>query len=195
MIQLILFLLVGAMLFLSLYLLVRRSSHAEGSAEELLEARQALVALQLGLLPHETVRRIFATEDLDYVTSETPECIREFFLEERKGIALSWACQVRRQLLSLRQFHLGSARFYAQLNFRTEIRLAAEFAALLLACRALQLTLFLRGPYAAPRVVDSDRRCSRKGLRHLREVSRFSEAGAPHRHLGWFVRRPGTSIR
>jgi hypothetical protein len=152
-IQLILFLLVGAMLFFSLYLLLRRSSRAEGSAEELLEARQALVALQLGLLPHETVGRIFATEDLDYVTSETPEFIRELFLEERKGIALSWACQVRRQLLSLRQFHLGSARFYAQLNFRTEIRLAAEFAALLLACRALQLALFLRGPYAAPRVV------------------------------------------
>jgi ABC-type Fe3+-siderophore transport system permease subunit len=153
-IQLILFLLVGAMLFFSLYLLVRRSSHAEGSAEELLEARQALNALQLGLLPHEIVRRIFATEDLDYVTSETPECIRELFLEERKGIALSWACQVRRQLLSLRQFHLGSARFYAQLNVRTEIRLAAEFAGLLLACRALQMMLFLRGPYAAPRVVE-----------------------------------------
>src|ERR1700730_19383378 len=143
------------MLFFSLYLLVRRSSHAEGSPEELLEARQALVALQLGLLPHETVGRIFATEDLDYVTSETPEFIRELFLEERKGIALSWACQVRRQLLSLRQFHLGSARYYAQLNFRTEIRLAVDFAALQSACRALQFLLYLRGPYAAPRMVEA----------------------------------------
>jgi hypothetical protein len=154
-IQLILFLLVAAMLFFSLYLLARRSSHAEGSAQDLLEARQALNALQNGLLPHEILGRIFAKEDLDYVTSETPPCIHELFLEERKRIALSWAGQVRRQLLSLRQFHLGSARFYAQLNFRTEIKLAVEFAALQSACRALQVMLYLRGPYAAPRMVEA----------------------------------------
>ena len=155
MIQLILFLLVAVMLFFSLYLLARRSSHAEGSAQDLLEARQALNALQNGLLPHEILGRIFAKEDLDYITSATPWCIHELFLEERKRIALSWVGQVRRQLLSLRQFHLGSARFYAQLNFRTEIRLAVDFAALQSACRALQFLLYLRGPYAAPRMVEA----------------------------------------
>ena len=153
MIQLILFLLVAAMLFFSLYLLARRRSHAEGSAQDLLEARQALNALQNGLLPQEILGRIFAREDLDYITSETPRCIHELFLEERKRIALSWVDQVRRQLLSLRQFHSGSARFYAQLNSRTEIRLAVEFVALQSACRALQFMLYLRGPYAAPRMV------------------------------------------
>jgi hypothetical protein len=154
-IQLILFLLVAAMLFFSLYLLARRSWHAEGSAQDLLEARQALNALQNGLLPQEILGRIFAREDLDYITSETPQRIHELFLEERKRIALSWVCQVRRQLLSLRQIHLGSARFYAQLNFRTEVRLAVEFAALQSACRALQFMLYLRGPYAAPRMVEA----------------------------------------
>jgi hypothetical protein len=63
--------------------------------------------------------------------------------------------QVRRQLLSLRQFHSGSARFYAQLNSRAEIRLAVEFVALQSACRALQFMLYLRGPYAAPRMVEA----------------------------------------
>ena len=155
MIQLILFLLVAVMLFFSLYLLARRSSHAEGSAQDLLKARQALNALQNGLLPHEILGRIFAKEDLDYITSGTPRCIQELFLEERKRIALSWVGQVRRQLLSLRQFHLGSARFYSQLKLRTEIRLAVEFAGLLLACRALQFVLYVRGPYAAPRIVEA----------------------------------------
>jgi hypothetical protein len=152
-IQLILLLLVAAMLFFALYLLARRSSHAEGGAQDLLEARQALNALQNGLLPHEILGRIFAKEDLDYITSEAPSCIHKLFLEERRRIALSWVGQVRRQLLCLKQFHSGSARFHAQLNSRTEIRLAVEFAALQSTCCALQLMLYLRGPYAAPRMV------------------------------------------
>jgi len=154
-IQLILLSLVAAMLFFSLYLLARRSSHAEGGAQDLLEARQALNALQNGLLPDEILGRIFAKEDLDYITSEAPPCIHKLFLEERKRIALSWVAQVRRQLLSLRQLHSGSARFYAQLNSRTEIRVAVEFATLQSTCRALQFMVYLRGPYAAPRMVEA----------------------------------------
>jgi hypothetical protein len=154
-IQLILLLLVAAMLFSSLYLLARRSSHAGGGAQDLLEARQALNTLQNGLLPDEILERIFAKEDLDYITSKAPPCIHNLFLEERKKIALSWVGQVRRQLLSLKQLHSGSARFYAQLNCRTEITLAVELAVLQSTCRALQFVLYLRGPYAAPRMVEA----------------------------------------
>jgi hypothetical protein len=84
-IQLILFLLVAAMLFFSLYLLARRSSHAEGSAQDLLEARQALNALQNGLLPQEILGRIFAKEDLDYITSETPRAFTSSSSKNGKG--------------------------------------------------------------------------------------------------------------
>jgi hypothetical protein len=154
-IQLILFLLVAAMLFSSLYLLLRRDSRAKGRAQDLLEARQALNALQNGLLPNEILGRIFAKEDLGYITSEASPCVHELFLEERKRIALSWLDQVRRQLLSLRHFHSGSASLYRELDCRTEIRLAVEFAALQSTCRALQFVLYLRGPYAAPRMVEA----------------------------------------
>lgn len=155
MIQLIPFLLVGALLLLSLYFFVRRGQRAEGGSGALVEAKQALNILQAGLLPPELVGRIFARNDLDYVEAETSKVIRELFLEERKKIALSWVSRVRKQVLSLKRFHLGSARFYAQLSLRTEMVLAVDFAALLFACRALQVFLYLRGPYAAPRIVGS----------------------------------------
>jgi hypothetical protein len=153
MIQLILFLLIGALLFLSLIFLVWRSPRAEDSSAALVEARQALVALQTGLLPMELTGRIFAREDLEYVRSQAPEAVCTMFLSERKGVALAWAAQVRKQLLNLMRFHLGSARFYARLSFRTELALAVQFGGLLLACRALQLVLYVGGPYAAPRIV------------------------------------------
>jgi hypothetical protein len=132
MIQLILFLLVGLLLLISLFSLARRSPRAEGAGEVLAEARQALNALQMGLLPPELVGRIFAKDDLEYVISATPKRVQEMFFRERKRVALSW---VRR------------------LSFRSEMGLALDFVALLLACRALQIFLYLRGPYAAPRMI------------------------------------------
>jgi hypothetical protein len=47
------------------------------------------------------------------------------------------------------------ARFYAGLSLGTEISLGFDFAVLLLACRALQVSVHLGGPYAAPRMVAS----------------------------------------
>jgi len=153
MIGLILFLLVGALLLLSLLFFTPRKSQGRGGSEPLAEARQALDVLQLGLLSPDMVGRIFAKKDFDYVMSETTKKVQRLFLEERRGLALCWVSQVRRQIVSLRLFHLGSARLHAQLSLRTEIKLAGDFAALLFACRALQAAVYLRGPYAAPRMV------------------------------------------
>ncbi len=155
MIQLISFLVIGALLLVSLYSFARSSNRAEGGSGAMVQAKHALNALQAGLLPPELVGRIFSREDLEYVESETSEEIRELFMEERKKVALFWVSRVRKQVLSLKRFHLGSARFYARLSLRTELALAVDFATLLFACRALQVFLYLRGPYAAPGIVGS----------------------------------------
>ncbi len=153
MIELIFFLIVGVLLLSSLFFLARRGSRAEGNAQVLVEARQALNALQVGLLPHELVGRIFANDDREYVASTAPRPLYELFLSERKKVALSWVNQVRTQVLSLKRFHLGAARFYTRLSVRTEIELAWHFTALLTACRALQCLIYVAGPFAAPRMV------------------------------------------
>ena len=156
MIQLIAFLTVGLVLSSSLlFLMMRRAPRPEGGSGALVEARQALNSLQAGLLPPELIARIFAKEDLEYVLGETPKQIQDMFLEERKKTALCWVNQVRTQVISLKRFHLGSARFYARLSMRTEMELALSFTALLAACRVLQLVMYVWGPYAAPRMVDS----------------------------------------
>jgi hypothetical protein len=154
-IQLIPILVIGALLLVSLYSFMRREQRAEGGSGALVEAKQALNTLQAGLLPPELVGRIFARADLDYVDSKASKEIRELFLDERKKIALSWVSRVRTQVLNLRRFHLGSAKFYAQLSVRTELSLAVDFAVLLFECRALQVFLYVRGPYAVPRMVGS----------------------------------------
>lgn len=156
MIQLIFFAFIGVALVASLVLLMRRGgARAEGDSRVLLDARKALDALQGGLLPEELVHRIFARDDLEYVSSTAPKQVRDLFISERKKIAIAWIGQVRSQIASLKRFHVGAARSYAQLGLRTEIELGCQFAALLIGCRALQLAVSVGGPYAAPRMVEA----------------------------------------
>jgi hypothetical protein len=153
-IALILYLALGAGLLVLLVAgLLRRRASAMGSSQALLDARQALSTLQGDLLPADVVQRVFAKRDLEYVLQATEQPIHQLFVDERRKVALIWVRQVRKGLVSLRTFHRRQARHYARLSFKTEVELAVGFAALLLACRALQVTLYFGGPYAAPRIV------------------------------------------
>jgi hypothetical protein len=153
-IGMVFFLLLGASFLVLLYFFWRRDrSSAEGGAEALLEAQEALNTLQFGLLPPELISRIFARQDMEYVESSTPQHIQEYFFNERRQITLLWIDQVRRQIVNLRRFYLGHSRSYAQISARTEVSLALNFAVLVSACRVLQLLVYVQGPLAAPRMV------------------------------------------
>lgn len=153
MMQLLLFLAIGFAFLFFLWAFVGRKPAVEGSARTLLEAGQALSALQQGLLPAATLDRIFSKSDYEYISAMREPRLEELFLDERKMIALLWLGQIHKQILCLRQFHLGAARLYARVSMATELRLAAEFLSLLIACRAMRLAIYFQGPYAAPRLI------------------------------------------
>lgn len=152
MFQLLFFLIIGVLLFAFLFLLARRG-RAEGGARALVGARQALCTLRSELLPHNLVDRIFARDDLDYVLSLRSPSAETVFFTQRKRIALMWVDRIQAQIRHLRHLHLGSARFYARLEFKTELSLAWSFTVLLVSCRALQFAIIVGGPYAAPAIV------------------------------------------
>lgn len=149
-----LFIIVGAGLLILLYLFaLHTDARAEGGAQALLEARQAVNSLRLNLLPVELVDRVFAQNDLDFVMSKSGRQVQELFRRERRKIALSWVAQLRHQILSLKEFHSGQSRLYAELNLRTELALALNFASLLALCRLMQVAFYFRGPYAARHII------------------------------------------
>lgn len=125
----------------------------EGGSDAMVKAKHALGTLQAGLLPAEFVSRMFDTADLKFVEAQASKEIRDLFVQERKQVVLSWVSRVRQQVVDLQSFHLGSARFYAGLSLATEFALAMDFLKLRVACRVLQVSVALGGPYAAPRMV------------------------------------------
>lgn len=179
MIQLILFLAIAALLVALLVVLSRRGSRAEGGAEALVEARQALTQLQTGLLPPKLVHRLFATEDFEYVTSAAPPGARANFYRERKMVELAWVSQIRQQLRTLRRFHLGAARFYARMGVRSELALATDFATLLIACRAMQILIYLGGPQVAPRLVGATLEAGQRICQAYEQALAFLSSPAP----------------
>jgi hypothetical protein len=155
MVGLILSILVAVGLLATLFLMARRRrpSTAVGSGQVVTDARGALLRLQTGLLPQAFVSRLFDRADLEYVTANAPREVQERFLAERKRIALGWVGRVREEILELKRFHLGQARLHAKMGLRSEMSLMFDFWSLLATCRVLEATLNLRGPYAAPGIV------------------------------------------
>jgi len=154
MLSLLLYLALGVGLLVFLWALARRKgAPVEGCGQQFVEARQALRTLQFGLLPENLIERIFDPEDLRYVTEASPGEIRELFLQERTRISLMWVRRVRSEIRNLMHFHLAYSRLHAKLSLLTEIRLALDFALLLMACRALRILLYWRGPYGARAMV------------------------------------------
>jgi hypothetical protein len=153
-IQLVFFLALGlGFLGVLIFMLRRGRATAEGGAAALIEARGALDTLQCSLMPPDLIGRIFEQQDLEYIETSAPPEVREFFLRERSQIALLWIRQVRTQLISLRRFYTGRSRYYAQISAGTELSLALNFLVLLSACRLLEILVYVRGPFAAPRIV------------------------------------------
>jgi hypothetical protein len=154
MIGLLFYLALVAGLMAFLWALARRKgAPVEGCGRQFVEARQALRTLQFGLLPENLIARIFDAEDFRYVTAASPKEIGELFLQERTRISLMWVRRVRSEIRNLMHFHLAYSRLHAKLSLLTEIQLALDFALLLLACRALRILLYLRGPYGARTMV------------------------------------------
>lgn len=149
--HLILFLGFGLGLLVAVYLLVvhKPATMVVGSAQALLDARRSLRILQSALLPQEFVARIFAEVDYAYIQKVGLPSLQRIFLQERKSIALSWVQRIRMQISGLMQFHRSYSRFYERLSVPMEFSMAANFAMLLFCCRALQISILLRGPYAA----------------------------------------------
>jgi hypothetical protein len=143
-------------LFILMYALARpHRAPVEGIAHQFVEARGSLQTLQQGLLPPDLLNRIFDRHDLDYISGLATPHIRQLFLSQRKSISLLWVRRVRSEILNLMHFHRTHSRFHTEISILTEIRLAVDFAGLLIVCRILEIVFSWRGPYAAPRMVQA----------------------------------------
>jgi len=135
-----------------LFLVLRVGAHSQDEADpaaaaSLLAADAALWAQQLG-------DGIFSQVDLDFILKEAPS-LRQQLLRERRGVALSWIAQRRDAASAVMRFHRLVARTNVALSPGLEFKLAANYFVFLAACTLAEFLVWLRGPFASPKVVAS----------------------------------------
>lgn len=140
-----------ALLLLGLLLLWLRRSSA--SAADSFKARVALAVLRLAVPPRALVERIFALEDWEFILNFSPRQIQRLFLTERRQVALTWLREVRKKVDEVRGLHGKAVRRSSNLRPVGELQLATSYAFFLSVYASLFLLIWLRGPFAARRMV------------------------------------------
>ena len=99
------------------------------------------------------IRRIFANEDMEFISQAGTDDVQRFFLKERKRLAIQWVRMTRNQVAHLIDLHLKLASYTYDPNPRSEIRLTVNYLCFILASSGLLILLWLFGPFKMVRVV------------------------------------------
>lgn len=134
--------------FLLVWLLRSRAS-----APSLFKARVALTVLRLAVPPRALAERIFALEDWDFISNQAPRQVQQLFLAERRRVGLAWLRETRRKVEEVMELHGRAVRRTSSLHPFAELRLATSYAFFLSVYAFLFLLIWLRGPFAARRMV------------------------------------------
>jgi len=109
--------------------------------------------VDLDSLEIELSKRLFCSDDGEFVSRELPSGTGRQFRRARTVLALEWLRNVRLHVNSVFRAHLGAARNNPDLSPRDELRVTVDFVAFHLATTMLYAVIFMFGPLYAARLV------------------------------------------
>lgn len=146
--------LLGALILIfSGRLLVNSSRQSRPRIVTIEDYSQARAALDSVFEETAAIKRIFAKEDLEFISEAATEEVQRFFLKERKGLAIHWVRMTQKQVAHLMDLHLKLASYTNEPSPRYEVKLTANYLCFVLASNCLLILLSLFGPFEAARVV------------------------------------------
>ena len=128
-----------------------RQSHAQVVSIE--DYSQARAALDSVFAETAAIKRIFATDDMEFVSQEGVGDVQRFFLKERKRLAIQWVRMTQKQVAHLMDLHLKLASYTYEPSPRAEVKLTVTYLCFILASNGVLILLWLFGPFEAVRVV------------------------------------------
>ena len=120
------------------------------SIEDYCGARAALDSV---FVETAAIKRIFANEDMEFITRVGTGDVQHFFLKERRDLAIQWLRATRKQVARLMDLHLKLAVYTYEPSPRFEFQLVVSYWWFVISCDALLILFWLRGPFEVIRVV------------------------------------------
>jgi len=140
-------------LILSGRLLVQWSKRSLTQVVTVEDYSQAREALDSVFTETAAIKRIFANEDMEYVSLAGTGDVQRFFLKERKGLSIQWLRMTQKHVAHLMDLHLKLASYTYEPSPKFEFKLTINYLRFILASNVLLVFLCLRGPFEAFRIV------------------------------------------
>ena len=113
----------------------------------------ARAALDAVFIETAAIKRIFAAEDVKFVSESGVPDVQRFFLKERKRLGIQWMRSTQKQVAHLMRLHLKLASYTCEPNPKFEFNLTIKYVCFILVCNSLLVVMWLFGPFQAVRVV------------------------------------------
>ncbi|MGB8475335.1 MAG: hypothetical protein WCE61_14730 [Candidatus Acidiferrum sp.] len=127
-----------------------KKDHARVSVEDYSSARAAIDSVFVEIA---AIQRIFAPDDMEFIASFGSASVRQFFLKERKKLAIQWLRMTQKQVRRLMDLHLKLASYTSEPSPRFEVKLAVNYLGFIVASNAVLILFWLGGPFRAVRIV------------------------------------------
>lgn len=112
------------------------------------------------------VRRIFATDDIEFILQDAGPSVQRLFLKERKRLAVQWLRSTQKRVAHLMSLHLKLASYTHDPSPRFELNLTIKYSCFVLAANALLLALWLFGPFQVSKIASY----AMRSVEHLSSV-------------------------
>jgi len=100
------------------------------------------------------VRRMFAPEDLEFISRQPAQELTGAFLKERKELAISSIRETRRQIALLVNLHFKLASYTNEPSPKFEFKLLTNYLWFIVVCQLLVFSIRLRGPFDVGMMLD-----------------------------------------
>ena len=97
-------------------------------------------------------KRIFAIEDMEFISRAGPSDVQRFFVKERSALAREWLRTVQKQVAHIMDLHLRLASYTYEPSAKFEFGLTVRYLWFILASDVLLILIWLRGPFEAVRI-------------------------------------------
>ena len=134
-------------------LLVQRTKENRERALTIEDYTSARAALDAVFVETTAIKRIFANEDMEFISQVGAAEVVRFFLKERNGLAIQWLRLTQRQVARLMDLHLRLASYTYEPSPRFEFRLTINYLWFVFISNALLVLLWLRGPFKTATIV------------------------------------------
>lgn len=134
-------------------LLAQTASRRRARVVSIKDYHGARTALDSVFLETAAIKRIFAADDVKFITECGASDVQHFFLKERKRLGIQWLRMTKRQVAHLMRLHLKLASYTYEPIPEFEFNLTIKYACFILASNGLLVMLWLFGPFEAATVV------------------------------------------